>query len=74
MQATPSQHEQLRPGEGYAYCYCPTCGNLLTVPSQGSDDLPWCVHHDGRYVWKTGGPESGWTAMRPAVAYPHGEA
>lgn len=60
--------DALDPPEGRTYAYCPTCGMVATVISDGPNDLPWCLHHDSNYAWRSGGPESGWTAMRPAVA------
>lgn len=61
--------ETLTPPEGKRYCYCPTCALVATVLSDHPDDLPWCIHHDGRYVWRSGGEASGWTPMVPVEAY-----
>ena len=44
---------RMAPPEGSAYVGCPDCGNVTTVPSDGTpDDMPWCPHHDGRVLWR----------------------
>ncbi len=61
---------KITPPEGRAHCYCPTCGMVATVISDGPDDLPWCLHHDSNYAWRAGGMESGWTPMKVASVEP----
>lgn len=59
----------ITPKEGWAHVGCPTCGTVAEVPLDRAEPPPWCIHSDGRVVWREPHPTSDWTrTVRVAVA------
>lgn len=59
---------QILPGLGFAHAGCSTCGNVVIVPLNAGEQLPWCPHVANRYVWHDPQPETqqsaeAWTRM-----------
>jgi hypothetical protein len=42
---------------------CPACDNIRLLPAEPGEEPPWCIHHDGEYVWRKSHTATDWTRM-----------